>query len=191
MNIENAVRTLTDLSALDEQLSDADLPEDAGRVGLRDRRAALRGDIPAVILTAYDMLARIGRRPVVVAVRSAHCGGCHLRLPPQLDASIRRRQSLSACPHCRRLLYPAPPPAQRENAGEPVRQTPVPAPPGARSGQRAQDPLSAKSRPKGRIAAARPVGRPRASQERVVGRRRSAGVREGSSFEVELSLQRS
>ena len=71
---------------------------------LEKRRAALRHAIPDAFLAAYDALGRIGRYPVVVEVRSAHCGGCYLRLPPQLDSAIRRRQTLPACPPCRRLL---------------------------------------------------------------------------------------
>jgi hypothetical protein len=72
---------------------------------LEERRVALRRAIPGVFLAVYDALGQVGRRPVVVPVRGAHCGGCYLRLPPQLDSSIRRRQSLCPCPHCRRLLY--------------------------------------------------------------------------------------
>ncbi len=119
MNIENAVRTLTDLSTVDDALADADPPEGERQIELKDRRADLRGKIPEIVLTTYDALSRARRRPVVVAVRSAHCGGCHLRIPPQLDSAIRRRDSLSVCPHCRRLLYPAPPPSEQQAGNEP------------------------------------------------------------------------
>ena len=75
---------------------------------LEGRRAVLREAIPGIFLAAYDVLGRLRRRPVVVPVRSAHCGGCYLRLPPQLDSAVRRRQSLCICPHCRRLIYSPP-----------------------------------------------------------------------------------
>jgi hypothetical protein len=72
---------------------------------LQERRAEFRNAIPGIFLAAYDALGRVSRRPVVVQVRGAHCGGCYLRLPPHLDSVIRRRQSLCLCPHCGRLLY--------------------------------------------------------------------------------------
>ena len=74
-------------------------------LALEERRAALRAAIPGVFLAAHDALGRAGRRPVVVAVRGGHCSGCYLRPPPQLDSTIRRRQSLFSCPRCGRLLY--------------------------------------------------------------------------------------
>src|SRR6266498_5726223 len=115
--MDKAVRALEDLSATDSQLGgDAPLTAEFVRA-LEKRRAALRDAIPEAFLAAYDALGRVGRRPAVVPVRNAHCGGCYLRLPPQLAAAIRHRQSLCSCPHCRRLLYsPAPP--ETENAGD-------------------------------------------------------------------------
>jgi hypothetical protein len=83
---------------------------------LEKRRTALRDAIPESFLLAYDALGRMGRHPAVVAVRKAHCGGCYLRLPPQLESDVRHRQSLRSCPHCHRLLY-LPAPTESENAG--------------------------------------------------------------------------
>src|SRR5713226_4657032 len=106
--MDRTVRALTDLSAVDDQLSRKEALMGRGVLTLKARRAVLREAIPKVLLTAYDALARMGRRPVVVEVRGVHCSGCYLRLPPQLGSSIRRRQSLCPCPHCRRLLYMPP-----------------------------------------------------------------------------------
>ena len=103
--MDRTVRALTDLSATDGQLSGKEALMDGLALVLEGRRAALREAIPRIFLDAYDALDRSGRRPVVVQVRRAHCGGCYLRLPPQLDSSIRQGQSLCPCPHCRRLLY--------------------------------------------------------------------------------------
>jgi hypothetical protein len=186
MNIENAVRTLTDLSAVDDRLAAAEDAAEAD-VELRDRRAALRGSIPDVVLAAYDALARVGRRPVVVGVRCAHCCGCHLRLPPQLDASVRRRQSLAACPHCRRLLYPAPPPAEPKTASEPVREAPVERPVGVATA-RGRGARAGKPRSQHRVPAAKRVTGSRANQPRA-SRRPAAAVRERWAFELELSLR--
>jgi hypothetical protein len=114
--MDKTIRALEDLSATDGQLrSDAPL-SDVFIKTLEKRRAALRNAIPEPFLIAYDALGRVGRRPAVVPVRQAHCGGCYLRLPPQLASAIRHRQSLCSCPHCRRLLYlPAPP--ETEDSG--------------------------------------------------------------------------
>jgi len=105
--MDRTVRALTDLSAVDDQLSAREALMDGLAHALEERRAALREAIPGTFLAAYDALGRVSRRPVIVPVRGAHCGGCYLRLPPKLDSSIRRRQSLCSCPHCRRLLYSA------------------------------------------------------------------------------------
>lgn len=115
--MDKTVRALNDLSATDLQLRDDTASRDASVSALRKRRAALREAIPGVILVAYDALDRIGRRPVAVQVRNAHCGGCYLRLPPQLASAVRHRQTLRSCPHCRRLIY-SPAPEESENANE-------------------------------------------------------------------------
>ena len=186
MNIENAVQSLTDLSTVDDELANADPPEGARQLELKDRRAALRGRIPEIVLTTYDALARTRRRPVVVAVRSSHCGGCHLRIPPQLDSAIRRRESLSVCPHCRRLLYPTPPSAVQEPAGE-AAQAAIPV------RLRAS---TAKPAPRERVPSRRqPVARGsnRVSKPRVIpmaaSPRRSARAGKRSTFALELELQ--
>jgi len=115
--MDKTVRALEDLSATDSQLGgDALLTAEFVRA-LEKRRAALRDAIPEAFLVTYDALGRMGRRPAVVQVRNAHCGGCYLRLPPQLASAIRHRQSLRSCPHCRRLLY-SPAPQESESASE-------------------------------------------------------------------------
>jgi hypothetical protein len=116
--MDRTVRALTDLSAVDDQLARKESLLERGILALEAQRAALRESIPMVFLAAYDSLFRMGRRPVVVEVRGAHCSGCRLRLPPQLGSSIRRRQSLCLCPHCRRMLYLSPPAGASEDKNE-------------------------------------------------------------------------
>jgi hypothetical protein len=112
--MDKTVIALNDLSATDLRLRDDTALTDVSARTLRKRRAALRKEIPGVILVAYDALDRMGRRPVAVQVRNAHCGGCYLRLPPQLASAVRHRLTLRSCPHCRRLIY-SPPPEESEN----------------------------------------------------------------------------
>lgn len=101
--MDETARALADLSAIEDQI--------AGMNGgellpvLVRRRGALRRKVPTAHLAAYDALERFHRRPVVVPVRRSHCGGCHLRVPPQLESLLRRNPALMACPHCQRLLY--------------------------------------------------------------------------------------
>jgi predicted nucleic acid-binding Zn-ribbon protein len=103
--MDKAVRTLIDLSAVDDQLSGREsLAKDLARA-LEGRRAGLRKSVSNVFLAVYDARGRTRRRPAIVEVRNGHCGGCHLRLPAQLDSTIRQRQSLYSCPHCGRILY--------------------------------------------------------------------------------------
>jgi hypothetical protein len=115
--MDKTVRALNDLSATDLQLRDATATTAPSARALRARRAALREAIPGAILVAYDALDRIGRRPVAVQARNAHCGGCYLRLPPQLASAVRHRLTLLSCPHCRRLLY-SPAPEENKNAND-------------------------------------------------------------------------
>jgi predicted nucleic acid-binding Zn-ribbon protein len=74
-------------------------------LALEGRRSGLRKSVSNVFLAVYDASGCAKRRPAVVEVRRGHCGGCHLRLPAQLDSTIRQRRSLYSCPHCGRILY--------------------------------------------------------------------------------------
>ncbi len=105
MTMDGTIRALTDLSEIDCRLEEKVALTGAAQAALERRRDALRKSIPAVPLESYDALGRAGRRPALLELRGAHCGGCYLRLPPQVHSRIRRRESLCACPHCHRLLY--------------------------------------------------------------------------------------
>jgi hypothetical protein len=103
--VEATIRNLTDLSGIDAQLEEKMEGVAGSHAALERRRARIRKKIPGLLLASYDALARSGRRPVVVPLQNAHCSGCRLRLPPQLDSSIRRHRTLCPCPYCHRLLY--------------------------------------------------------------------------------------
>jgi hypothetical protein len=134
MTMDGTVRALADLAEVDQQLSGGGALTDRLARALEKRRAALREAIPSKFLAAYDVLGRAGRRPAVVpVVRGAYCGGCYLRLPPQLGASMRQGQSLCCCPHCRRLLYSSAGAADSEGGKESERD---PAGDGAAANQR-------------------------------------------------------
>jgi hypothetical protein len=127
MTMDGTIRALTDLSEIDRRLEEKAALTGAAQTALERRRDALRKSIPAMPLESYDALGRAGRRPALLELRGAHCGGCYLRLPPQVHSRIRRRESLCACPHCHRLLYW---PASGDGNGkvEPSRPAASPAP---------------------------------------------------------------
>lgn len=60
------------------------------------------------LLGVYEKLAAQNDGSVVVHLRDGVCGGCHLKVQPQLVSEIRLQESLHTCPHCRLiLLWPA------------------------------------------------------------------------------------
>lgn len=56
------------------------------------------------LLRVYERLAAQHDRSVVVHLRDGTCGGCHLKVLPQLVSEIRLQESLHTCPHCRLIL---------------------------------------------------------------------------------------
>ncbi len=42
---------------------------------------------------------------VVVGVDHGVCGGCHMKLPPQLVISCQARKDIITCSNCGRILY--------------------------------------------------------------------------------------
>ena len=56
------------------------------------------------LLEAYEKLAALHNSSVVVHLKDGTCGGCHLKVLPQLVSDIRLQESLHTCPHCRLIL---------------------------------------------------------------------------------------
>lgn len=59
--------------------------------------------------TAYQQAGqRAGGVAVVAVMTDETCGGCYLRIRPQLISDVKKQESLVSCPHCKRiLLWPA------------------------------------------------------------------------------------
>ncbi len=100
------IGALTLLFSIDCQLRKQRSANSAAK-GLAKQRDLIRGEISKPFLSSYDALMRDGRYPPFVEARGSHCGGCNLRLTPQLACAIRRGEGLLECPHCRRLLFNA------------------------------------------------------------------------------------
>ena len=92
------------LFSIDRRLRESEGTADVIVRRLEKRRASLRKEISKLLLKSYDALMSADRYPPVVEARGSHCGGCNLRITPQLACEIRRGE-LRPCPHCRRLLF--------------------------------------------------------------------------------------
>jgi len=53
----------------------------------------------------YDRLVKNKGENVVVGVQHGVCGGCHMKLQPQLLVSCQAQQELVTCSNCGRILY--------------------------------------------------------------------------------------
>lgn len=63
------------------------------------------------LFTAYQRVAqRVGNTAAAVELTTTDetCGGCYLRVRPQLVSEVRKQETIVTCPHCKRiLLWPA------------------------------------------------------------------------------------
>ncbi len=68
-------------------------------------REELAGAVAEGDRTRYERLFRSKGDNVVVGVQHGVCGGCHMRLPPQLVVSCQAEKELVTCINCGRILY--------------------------------------------------------------------------------------
>jgi uncharacterized protein len=67
-------------------------------------RQQLVARLDAKLYALYQRLVAQRGGLVVVQVYEGTCGGCHLKVQPQLVSEIRRQETLITCPHCQRML---------------------------------------------------------------------------------------
>jgi predicted nucleic acid-binding Zn-ribbon protein len=67
-------------------------------------RAELRATIEPSWLKIYESLAAKKGYAVAPVVKGT-CQGCHMSLPPQLNNTLARMESLEVCPRCGRIVY--------------------------------------------------------------------------------------
>jgi predicted nucleic acid-binding Zn-ribbon protein len=53
----------------------------------------------------YERLVKHKGENVVVGIQHGVCGGCHMKVPPQVLLSCRQQQELVTCSNCGRILY--------------------------------------------------------------------------------------
>jgi len=76
--------------------------------GLREGRAQLAAAVEEDLRVRYERLVKNRGETAVVGVQHGVCGGCHMRLPPQLLVTCRAEQEIVTCSNCGRILYYTP-----------------------------------------------------------------------------------
>jgi uncharacterized protein len=72
---------------------------------LETNRQDLAAAVDSSARGRYDRLVKNKGENVVVGVQHGVCGGCHMKLPPQLLVSCQAQQELVTCSNCGRILY--------------------------------------------------------------------------------------
>jgi len=72
---------------------------------LRANRDELAAAVDEIVRNRYERLVRSKGENVVVGVAHGVCGGCHMRLPPQLLVMCQAKKELVTCSNCGRILY--------------------------------------------------------------------------------------
>jgi len=72
---------------------------------LQANREELSAAVDPGVRARYDRLQRNKGENVVVGVQHGVCGGCHMRVPPQLLVQCQAQQEVVTCSNCGRILY--------------------------------------------------------------------------------------
>lgn len=102
----NATRKL-----VDEQLAQLAAREENLKkelANLQTNREELADAVDEVARSRYERLIRSKGENVVVGIQHGVCGGCHMRVPPQLLVQCQGEQELVSCSNCGRILYYTP-----------------------------------------------------------------------------------
>ena len=68
-------------------------------------RVELASAVDGSVLKRYERLCKSKGDMVVVGVHHGVCGGCHMKLPPQLLVACKSDQAIVNCINCNRILY--------------------------------------------------------------------------------------
>lgn len=104
-----ATQTAKEVKQMAEgQIANLDAREHSLRKELADleaNRDELGAAVDEHIRVRYERLMKQKGHNVVVGVERGVCGGCHMRLSPQVVVSCRAEQEIITCPNCGRILY--------------------------------------------------------------------------------------
>ena len=93
---------------MDEQVSQLDAREENLKkelAQLEANREELASAVDDGARSRYERLVRSKGENVVVGVQHGVCGGCHMKLPPQLLVTCQAEKELVGCSNCGRILY--------------------------------------------------------------------------------------
>jgi len=72
---------------------------------LQSNRGELATAVDEGVRSRYERLAKSKGENVVVGVNHGVCGGCHMKLQPQLLVACRGETEIVTCSNCGRILY--------------------------------------------------------------------------------------
>ena len=72
---------------------------------LEANRQELAEAVDETVRDRYERLVKHKGENVVVGIQHGVCGGCHMKVPPQILLSCRQQQELVTCSNCGRILY--------------------------------------------------------------------------------------
>jgi hypothetical protein len=90
-----------ELAALDERLVRIDAEMEA----LQRRRPELAAAVDAQWLSRYERILNNKGDVAIVPIENGACGGCHMKLPPQVVHDARKGSRLVSCSFCGRIVY--------------------------------------------------------------------------------------
>jgi len=96
---------------VDEQIAQLDAREENLKrelAELQANREALAAAVEESARGRYERLMRSKGENVVVGIQHGVCGGCHMRVPPQLLVTCQAEKELVSCSNCGRILYYTP-----------------------------------------------------------------------------------
>jgi predicted nucleic acid-binding Zn-ribbon protein len=68
------------------------------------KRQQIVTSLDTQLYALYQKIAVQRHGQAVVYVQDGTCGGCYLKVQPQLISEIRRQDKILTCPHCQRML---------------------------------------------------------------------------------------
>ncbi|HMO49785.1 MAG TPA: C4-type zinc ribbon domain-containing protein [Kiritimatiellia bacterium] len=91
----------TDIKALDERFKHIQTEVEEAR---KNREGLTEGIDPSW-LSRYTRIFNNKGDYALVPVENGTCGGCHMKVPPQLVQDAKRGDTMVSCSYCGRLLY--------------------------------------------------------------------------------------
>jgi hypothetical protein len=88
---------------MDSQVAELDQREELAE--LQTGRTELAAAVEETARARYERLFINRGDNVIVGVNNGVCGGCHMKLPPQVLVTCRSQQEIVACSNCGRILY--------------------------------------------------------------------------------------